>query len=858
MADSTINAPSVWQALDTWSERLAPWQRRILAYAARARVLSEDQIGDVYRIFLEESALRKREKRDNVPVDISGRQQSDAVKSFRLDRVSNLAGINALPDGASLVFGPALTVIYGRNGAGKSGFARLFANACFSRCRPSIIANIYDDMAPSSPTAKIHVTLDGVSQEILFTTDNGNVELRRISFFDDAVARHHVSQASPFEFKPSGFDVFPEMARVYREMGVLLDADIRERTHDTKFSDSFIGPETTVSEAVSSIGAATDLAALRTIATYGATEKARLDEIDKQLTALKSRSPKDVLAQLAQARSDVVQLNTKFETLARAFTADRAVVRTQLSKNAKQAAEAAAALGSEQFKRPFFSAIGTPEWQAFAKAAHALGAKEGAGYPAEGGRCLLCERPFDEESRKHVATLLSFVEGDAQRKSEAASAALGKEIAFLEKVDLNIFTSETRVREHIHRIDPVIETAAADVVDAFRSARDRALEALRARNAFGGLVDAAPVSTQFTELTARIETDIQRLENDDVATAVTSLELERQTLRHREVLSQLLPAIERDVTDAAWCAKAVRAKSLLNPRHITEKEKELFAEIIGESYRARLAAECEKLDCELPIELQTAGHKGKTVRSLSMKGGYQPDAILSQGEQKAVALADFLTEVGLNTANAGVIFDDPVSSQDHERKDRIAQRLVEEAAKRQVIVFTHDLPFLNQIIRRAEAQGIDFQAHWLDRENGKPGHVTLNDVPATSKAYDTAEKARQWLAQAQKVSGTPRHAAICSGMGALRRTIEETVVKRLFKGIVPRWSDRVIVTKLRTIAWDNALADNFVGMYEELSAYIEGHSHTDEASGAPPEIRDLEQKIASVEALIKRARAERA
>ena len=146
----------------------------------------------------------------------------------------------------------------------------------------------------------------------------------------------------------------------------------------------------------------------------------------------------------------------------------------------------------------------------------------------------------------------------------------------------------------------------------------------------------------------------------------------------------------------------------------------------------------------------------------------------------------------------------------------------------------------------------------MDRDtDGKPGHVTLNDVPATSKAYDTVEKARQWFAQAQKLSGTPRHSAICGGMGALRRTIEETVVKRLFKGIVPRWSDRVIVTKLRTVAWDNALADDFVDMYEELSAYIEGHSHTDEASGAPPEIKDLEQKIASVDALVKRARAER-
>ena len=99
-----------------------------------------------------------------------------------------------------------------------------------------------------------------------------------------------------------------------------------------------------------------------------------------------------------------------------------------------------------------------------------------------------------------------------------------------------------------------------------------------------------------------------------------------------------------------------------------------------------------------------------------------------------------------------------------------------------------------------------------------PGHVTFNDVPATTKAYDTVEKARHWLQQAQKVSGTLRHQAICGGMGALRRTIEEAVVKRLFKGIVPRWSDRVIVTGLGRVAWDDALADDLVDMYEELSA----------------------------------------
>jgi hypothetical protein len=611
MADLVPSPPSVWEALDSWAGKLSPWQRRILTHATRGRALNETQIGEVYQLFLEDLKLREKAQRAEVTDLVSGRRPAEAAKPLRLDRITDLNGINALPNGSFLEFGPALTVIYGRNGAGKSGFARLFANACFSRHRPSIVANIYDDTGPSSPTATIHVTIDGVSQALPFTMDKEHADLRRISFFDDVVARHHVSQTSPFEFKPSGFDIFPEMARVYREIGSRLDADVQARTHDTKFADSFIGPETMVSKSVASIGASIDLAPIRALAIYGPTEAARLEEIDTQLTALKSKSPKDVIAQLRQARSDIAQLATTIATLAASFTADKAMARTALSKDAKESADAATALGSEQFRRPFFNAIGTPEWQSFAKAAHTLGRKEDLEYPVDESRCLLCERPLDEVSRKHVAALLSFVEGDAQRKAEIAAATLGKEILILERLDLNMYPAGSRVREHVHRIDPVVEVAVGAVADALRSTCDKALEALRARSAFDGAIDGGPVNTQLTDLVARIEADIRRLEKDDSAKAIASLELERQTLRHREVLSQLLPSIEKQVGDAAWCAKAARAKSALNPRHITEKEKELFAEVIGETYRSRLADECKKLECVLPIELQTAGQKGE-------------------------------------------------------------------------------------------------------------------------------------------------------------------------------------------------------------------------------------------------------
>jgi hypothetical protein len=852
--------PTIWQELNAWAQKLKPWQRQILALAVQHGRLSAEQIEAVYALFREEHDLLEKSSPVSISLDVSGRPGGALIKKLRLDRVDELEGINALPAGAALTFSPSLTIIYGRNGAGKSGFARVFANACFSRHKPRILCNIYEATPQPEAAARFNFSLDGTAQEpMTYTVGKEIAELKRLSFFDTTVARLHISQAAPFEFRPSGFDVFPEMARVYGLLTGNLETDIKSRTSNRKFSDSLIGSETAVSKAVALLDASqNDLTELRRLASYGESEDARFVEVDKQLTALKANSTKEAIARAKEARADIVSLEIKLKALATFFSPDQAARRTSISETARKAVEAASLMSTEQFRRPFFNAIGSAEWGDFARAAYDWAKKEDASYPHDQSHCLLCERPLDDASRKHVEALLAFVEGDAQRASMLAEQFRTGEITEVERIDCKILAADSRTRSHIHRLDPAIETQADEFVKSIADIKTATMAALAERNAITQSTDATSISALLNALAARIHQDIQLLEKDNTTEAIAKLESERQTLRQRKVLSQLLPDIERFVTDRKWCQSAERARSFLNPRGITEKEKELFGKIIGESYKERLATECQELQCVLPVIPQTTGQKGNTVRSLRMKGGHSPESILSEGEQRAVALADFLTEVALNPANAGIILDDPVNSQDHQRKELIAKRLVREARERQVIVFTHDLVFLNNLVSFADNGGVDYEAHWIERDtDGNPGYVALNDAPATGKAYDSAERAKGCLAQSKTLVGRAKHDAICTGMGGLRRTIEEAVVKRLLKNVVPRWNDRVIVTGLRNVAWDDELVEDFCSIYEELSRYIEGHSHTDEATGAPPESKDLEQMIIRVEALLKRAKQEK-
>ena len=74
---------------------------------------------------------------------------------------------------------------------------------------------------------------------------------------------------------------------------------------------------------------------------------------------------------------------------------------------------------------------------------------------------------------------------------------------------------------------------------------------------------------------------------------------------------------------------------------------------------------------------------------------------MSEGEQKAIALAEFLTELQLDNILSPVIFDDPVNSLDHNIIDEFARRLITLSTQRQVIVFTHSILLYNSFIQQS-------------------------------------------------------------------------------------------------------------------------------------------------------------
>ncbi|RYG94961.1 MAG: hypothetical protein EON58_15180, partial [Alphaproteobacteria bacterium] len=300
---------TIWSELNAWGKSIADWQRYIISHAVRDGTLTDARVEEAYRLFLRDRELDNGdEKLPDVPDSVTGRVDAEGTP-LALRAIKSLKNVNAIPEVSQIIFGPQLTVIYGHNGAGKSGFARIFSCACFSRSSPQIIRNIYDDQARDAPaTAQFVVDRgNGFDEDIAFTDGDEHDDLKRVSVFDSYVARIHLGKENELGFQPAGFDVFDEAVRAIGLITERLEAAIHARTRPNKFDQLFADPGPVAVE-IAALNAKSDTAELRGLATFGDAEKERLDEVARQEQELLTKSPVETLKALAIAKTDIETL----------------------------------------------------------------------------------------------------------------------------------------------------------------------------------------------------------------------------------------------------------------------------------------------------------------------------------------------------------------------------------------------------------------------------------------------------------------------------------------------------------------------------------------------------------------------
>jgi hypothetical protein len=368
-------------------------------------------------------------------------------------------------------------------------------------------------------------------------------------------------------------------------------------------------------------------------------------------------------------------------------------------------------------------------------------------------------------------------------------------------------------------------------------------------------------ATAVTDAKARVGAALTASANDIAALETqaqnrTDALAERQgellELKDSAELAKSWPAIETQVKNAK---QADQLRTLKRPlqqlaRAVTELAKTASDRLINQSFDALFLEECEELRAPA-LKLQFVGREGKAQRRKVLNGRHKPSKVLSEGEQKVLALADFLAEARLAGINAPVIFDDPVSSLDHRRVNEVARRVARLAGDNQVIVFTHDILFATTLLALFEKSKRCVYFHVTDEDG--TGKVTRATGPRWDTLNGFKAKINNTIQAARQQDGEARDALVRAGYGLIRSWCEVFTESELLQGVTQRLQPNVGMTRLLNINIDRLaeIIPTVTEVYETACRYIEAHSQPLPTLGVSPKLAGLEQHWSELQQLKK-------
>ena len=201
------------------------------------------------------------------------------------------------------------------------------------------------------------------------------------------------------------------------------------------------------------------------------------------------------------------------------------------------------------------------------------------------------------------------------------------------------------------------------------------------------------------------------------------------------------------------------------------------------------------------VKVAFPGKQGKVTRRKAVSANYKLDAVLSEGEQKVISLADFLAELGLKTSSAPVIFDDPITSLDYKRMAEVVSRIAEMSETRQVIVFTHNIWFTTELLAKFEKRPEEYAYYDIARDDKTLGIVTRGIIsPRIDNVSTLSKKINEVIKGAEKAKAAEIQGALVEkGYEYLRNICEVIVETELFQSVTGRYQANVRLTVLPNI-----------------------------------------------------------
>jgi energy-coupling factor transporter ATP-binding protein EcfA2 len=780
------------------------------------------------------------------------RSAAEVSSELRLLEVGAISGIENLGPRIPLTFGAGnLCVIYGHNGSGKSGYTRILKKVCGKPGAVDLKADVFKP-TPTSRQCRIGYKVDGAEYHDDWPANGASIDrLRVVDIFDADAAQMYLTKETVAAYVPPVVELFQSLASVCDQIKGKLQAD-QDRLVSALPALPKEYAATLAGIAYGGLKQDLDEQDILRLVEWGAKDKQALEQLTDRLKVV------DPAAQ-ARAKRAIKGHLDKLHVLVRA--AADALSDEQLSAIRTLRADATAkrriATESASVAAAKLDGVGTDTWRALWEAARSYSqtAYAGRAYPVtDDALCVLCHQELKPEAQQRLRDFEGFVQGKLEADAKSAEVAYQDALG-----NLPTALTDEQVATWCQAAG-LLDERWMQRVGSFWSQVCRADAALLAgeTSEMAARVEApGELLNEMSALSGMLETEAEQHDRDAQMVDRAQIAKEKLSLEARQWVSQQAVAIRAEIARLKQIASYEAWKRAANSRPISLKAGEIAEQVVTDAFVKRFNGELKALGAHrIRVELvKTRIDRGKALHVLRLKGvvagSVQPQLVLSEGERRIVSLAAFLADVAEQPHSAPFIFDDPISSLDHDFEWHVATRLVMLAMTRQVVVFTHRLSLYGAIEDAAKKIGERWMKQHLQQcciesYSGVSGHPADEQVwnADTARANDILLDRLTSAKNVGDESGAEAYRGLAQGIcSEFRKLLERTVEADLLNKVVVRHR-RSVTTEGRLgllssiTSEDCKLIDDMMTKYSRYE-----HSQSSEVPTFIPEESELRKDL---------------
>ncbi len=787
--------------------------------------------------------------------------------------IEKTAHVNALASHGPLSFKPTgLTVVYGDNGSGKSGYARLLKQITKARHQEDVLSNVFKDTVGEKPTASLVISIGDQDKSVNWPEQEID-DLQRMHYYDKACMDQYVSKETDFPYRPSQLEIMYGLI----DACVIMRHSINKRLADNTQSAEQLP---VVSENLKDSPTGKCLAQLSDKSSIESIDRliARLDNFPETYDKLKIeenhlRSADSGQEQwlLTRQAEKLLALHDHVESVHSVLGNDNLAILQESRRRFDELQDATTQLAQAFASEPL-PGVGSSPWRTLWESARRFSeeyAYPNLSFPVVGDKsqCVLCHQTLSSDGRTRLLRFEEFVKNDTQMKFDEAQRG------YLSQIDsvTNIEVFPEVVKDHIQDLVASRNEVASKceaLLEKYQQTKDSVLLMLEG----SGHIELPEVilpATVLTQISNTIE-QTHKLAKDLADPKFISQKLAHVTavLQEYELLQELRSNREivvKEIMRLKARTALETAKAETDTGAITRKINEFAQSAVTKAVRDQFTQETDRLRLGQVTINRTRSERGMFLHKPELdkvRQEVQLKRVFSEGELSSLGLAAFFTEAELDSSKSALILDDPVTSLDHIRRNLVATRLASFAKSRQVILFTHDVAFVADL--KLEATVLDIMV----AERSVLRSRSIEHLPGTCiekhpwKALDVNERLdelRRELAHIKKhetgwdQEEYEKH--VGHWAGKLSETWERIFNIEIVGQILAEGGLEVRPKMVRILAlFSDQDCTEFSTSYKRVSIWARRHDKSPLTNYVVPDPRDLEAQLQLVASWVRRIR----